>query len=55
MGIKEMGVNVRIWIDSAQDGNFLSCIESPGFISHGARNKPLGRPRVDGKTILERI
>ena len=40
MDLKEIGVNVRNWFDSAQDSNYSRAhvnadIESPGFISHG--------------------
>ena len=39
MNLKEIGVNVRSWIDSAQDMDYwrapyVCCIEPPGYISH---------------------
>ena len=40
MDLREIGVNTRNWVDSAQDRDCWSpceCgIESPGYISHGA-------------------
>ena len=40
MNLKELGINTKIWVDSAQDRDYwrdlVNCgIETPGVISHG--------------------
>ena len=34
MGLEEIGVNARNWVDSAQDRDYWRALEPPGFISH---------------------
>jgi hypothetical protein len=35
MGLKEIGINTRNWVDSTQDRNYWIALVNPGYISCG--------------------